>query len=68
MAQEVNEQKKEYNKKYGWVKLTKDVGDYTNTSMFLLLKNPAIEILAIAQMMIEEAEINQIQSNNKING
>jgi len=63
LAQEVNESKKEFNKKYGWVKLTKDVSDYTNTSLFILFKNPAIEVLTIAQMMIEESEMNQVQSN-----
>jgi len=65
LAQEVAESKKEFNKKYGWLKLARDVGEYTHTSLFQLLKEPAIYTLHIATMMIEESEINQYQSNIK---
>jgi len=65
LAQEVAEVKKDFNKRYGWVKLTKDVADYTNTSFFDLMTKSVIDVLVIAQMMIEESEINQLQTNNK---
>ena len=67
LAEIIAESKAEFNKKYGWVKLAKDVATYTNTSFFEILKSPCCSIFSIATMMLEESELNQIQSNKTEN-
>lgn len=65
MAQEVNEIKKEFNKIHGWKLLVKNVSDYINTPFFDLMQMSCMEIFSVASMMIDESEMNSIQSNNK---
>lgn len=65
LGEEIAEQKRSFNNQFGWVKMCKDVADYTNSSLFQVLKELAVFVLTIAQMMIAESELNQIQSNVK---
>lgn len=65
LAEEIAEQKKQFNNQFGWIKMSKDVADYCNCSLFQVLKELAVFVLTIAQMMIAESELNQIQSNTK---
>ncbi|WP_185216310.1 hypothetical protein [Sphingobacterium mizutaii] len=67
MAQELNEQKKYFNQQYGYHKMVKDVSQYTMTPFFVLMDKSAIEVLFIVQMMLEESELNQFQSNRREN-
>ncbi|VTP97616.1 Uncharacterised protein [Sphingobacterium daejeonense] len=43
--------------------MVKDVSDYTLTPYFQLMNRSIIEVLSIASMMIDEAELNSIQIN-----
>lgn len=65
LAEEIAEQKRSFNNQFGWVKMCKDVSDYCNCSLFQVFDRLAVEVLSIAHMMIQESEINQIQSNTK---
>jgi len=65
LAQEIDEQKTYFNQQFGYHKMVKDVSDYTKTPFFELMNRAVIEVLFIVQMMLEEAEINQFQSNIK---
>ncbi|MEJ5092790.1 hypothetical protein GEO21_22360 [Sphingobacterium faecium] len=65
MAQESDEIKKEFNRVHGWKLLVKNVSDYTNTPFFQLMEMSCMEIFSVASMMIDESEMNVLQSNNK---
>ncbi|OYD44144.1 hypothetical protein CHU00_18430 [Sphingobacterium cellulitidis] len=65
MAQELNEQKKIFNENWGFHKLVKDVADYTLTPFFQLMDMPCLNVFGIAQMMLDEADLNSIHTSKK---
>ncbi|WP_099369846.1 hypothetical protein [Sphingobacterium sp. 1.A.5] len=68
MEEEKIEIKKVFYLNWGFHRLVKDVANYTNESFFKLMETPALAVFNIAQMMIDESELNTIQSNSNTRG
>lgn len=56
----------QFNERWGWFKLAKDVADYTNISFFDVMDRCVLEVLTITMMILDEVDSKSVQSKNQI--
>ena len=61
--QEVQEQKKEISKRYGWIFLAKEVAEFSNCSLFQIMDTPALEVAGLVSVIQAKIELMKLEKN-----